>query len=133
MKLQSHAVIVAAGFSLLGCASLAPPKAEDMTQVPTVRFGDSAPAGKDFVAYFPAGAPLPVVASIGGTLFDQKAKEILHVTLKRDVYVFKQWVSFDGKSWVSRQDAIDGKFEIRLPGVEDGKNPGAMKTEFNLK
>jgi len=133
MKLLSHAVIVVAGLSLFGCASLVPPKAEDMAQVPKVRFGDSAPAGKEFVAYFPAGTQLPVVASVEGTLLDQKAKAVLHVTLNRDVYVFKQWVSFDGKSWVSGQDVVGSKFEIKLPGVEDGKNPGAMTAEFNLK
>lgn len=133
MKLFIYTGIIAAGLSLGGCASLFPPKAEDLAQTPVVRFGEAAPGGKEFVTFYPAGAPLPVVATVDGTLLERKASVSMQVALKRDVYLYREWVSFDGKNWVPSQNAVGGKFLIELPGVKDGKNPGAMSAEFNLK
>lgn len=133
MKLYIHTGIIAAGLSLGGCASLFPPKAEDLAQTPVVRFGEAAPAGKEFVTFFPAGAPLPAVATVDGTLLERKASATMQVALKRDVYLYRQWLSFDGKTWVSSRDAVGGAFLIELPGVKDGRNPGVMRAEFNLK
>ncbi len=122
-------LIALAGLFLVGCASWMAPS----TQVPVVRFGEPAPAGKDFVLLYPAGTPLPVNAYLGGTLMSQPDKATLHVTLKRDVYVYNHLVSFDGKKWVYSHHALDDKFEFKLPGTETGSNPGAMGVEFNLK
>jgi len=133
MKRFIYTGIIAAGLSLGGCASLFPPKAEDLAQTPVVRFGELAPSGKEFITYYPAGAPLSAVATVDGTLLERKASATLQVALKRDVYMYRQWLSFDGKTWVSSHDAVGGKFLIELPGVKDGKNPGAMSAEFNLK
>jgi hypothetical protein len=133
MKPFQRFVIALAGLSLIGCASWMAPSEQSMAQVPVVRFGSAAPAGKDFVMLYPAGTPLPVVASVGGTLMEQGDKATLHATLKRDVYVYKHWVSFDGKNWEYGRHAIKGKFEIKLPGMENGSNPGALGLEFNTK
>lgn len=133
MKLFIYTGIIAAGLFLGGCASLIPPKPEDLAEKPVVRFGETAPTGKEFVTFYPAGAPLPVVATVDGTLLERKVSSSMQVVLKRDVYLYREWVSFDGKNWVSSQDAVGGKFLIDLPGVKDGKNPGAMSAEFNLK
>lgn len=133
MKQYVYTGIIAAGLSLGGCASLFPPKAEDLAQTPVVRFGEAAPSGKKFITYFPAGAPLPAVATVDGTLLERKVSAAMQVVLKRDVYLYRQWLSFDGKTWVNSDDAVGGKFLIELPGIKDGKNPGAMSAEFNLK
>jgi hypothetical protein len=133
MKLFQQVVIVIAGLSLFGCASWMAPSEKDMAQVPTVRFGEAAPASKKFVLLYPAGTPLPLVASAGGTLMEQADKATLHVTLKRDVYVYGHWVSFDGKKWEYGHHAVDGKFDFKLPGMENGSNPGTLGVEFNLK
>ena len=133
MKLFICTGMIVAGLSLGGCASMFPPKAEDLAQAPMVRFGEAAPTGKEFVTFFPAGAPLPVVATVDGTLLERKASASMQVALKRDVYLYRQWASFDGKTWVASKDAVGGKFLIELPGVKDGKNPGSMNAEFNLK
>lgn len=133
MKLLQQVVVAVAGLSMIGCASWMAPSEKEMAQVPTVRFGDMAPAGKEFVVLFPAGTPLPIVASASGTLMDKADKATLNVTLKRDVYVYRHWVSFDGKTWQYGRHAISGKFEFKLPGVENGNNPGAIGVEFDLK
>jgi hypothetical protein len=133
MKLFIYTGIIAAGLTLGGCAGAFPPKAGDLAQTPVVRYGEAAPSGKEFITFFPAGAPLPVVATVDGTLLEHKASASMQVALKRDVYLYRQWVSFDGKNWVFGQDAVGGKFLIEMPGVKDGKNPGSMSAEFNLK
>lgn len=119
--------------ALSGCASLFPPKAEDLAKVPLVRFGEAAPAGGDFVMFYPKGAPLPVQASVDGNLLAARATATLHAAVNRDIYQYKQWLSFDGKTWVYGQDAVSGEFRIDMPGLKDGRNPGAMSAEFNLK
>ncbi|MDD5330320.1 MAG: hypothetical protein PHX38_09965 [Sulfuricella sp.] len=129
MKLFIYAGIIVAGLSLGGCASLFPPKAE----TPVVRYGEAAPNGKEFITLFPAGAPLPVIATVDGTLLERKVSAAMQVALKRDVYLYREWLSFDGKNWLSSRDAVGGEFLVELPGVKDGKNPGAMSAEFNLK
>ena len=133
MKRIIYIGIIASGLALGGCAGMFPPKAEDLARTPVVRYGETAPTDKDFIIFFPAGAPLPVAATVNGTLLERTASTTLQVALKRDVYLYRQWVSFDGKSWVFSRDVVDAKFLIDLPGIKDGKNPGAMSAEFNLK
>lgn len=131
MKSASSIALIA--LALAGCSGMTPPNANEMAGIPTIRFGDEAPAGKEFATYYPAGIPLPVSASVTGTLLAQNAQTTLHVTLKRDVYVFRNWASFDGKTWQRSDKLVGGKFEIEIPGVRDGKNPGKLGAEFNLK
>lgn len=119
--------------TLTGCAGLTPPNAKDMTQITNVRYGENAPNGKEFIIFYPAGVALPIVASVNGTLLAQEDQATLHVTLKRDIYVFKQWVSFDGQRWQSSRDLLSSNFAIEIPGIRDGKNPGKLHAEFNLK
>ena len=126
-------LIAAAAMSLSGCASLFIPSAESMARLPVVRFGEKAPDHQDFITYLPAQTPLPVDAAVQGTLFDQDAKAHMTVTLKKGVYIYKQWISFDDKTWMRGQEGISGTFVIGVPGVKDGSNPGEMKAEFNLK
>jgi hypothetical protein len=133
MKLLQQVIIAIVGLSMFGCSSWMAPSEKEMAQVPLVRFGEAAPADKKFMVLYPAGTPLPVVASVGGSLLDQADKTTLHVMLKRDVYVYGHWVSFDGKKWGYRRHAVDGKFDFRLPGLENGSNPGTLGVVFNLK
>ncbi len=132
MKLRQCIIVFAFSLLLPGCASWRTPSQSEMAKVPVVRFGDVAPS-KDFVIYYPAGTSLPVTASISGTLFSQSDKATLHVTLKRDLYVYGKWVSFDGKKWVAGRKAIDDEFDLRLPGGETGSNPGMLGLDLNLK
>ncbi len=129
MKRLQYLLIGIAAISLFGCASWMAPSAN----VPTIRFGETAPPGKDFVMLYPAGTPLPVDAFVGGTLMSQPDKTTLHVTLKRDVYVYKHLVSFDGRNWEYGRHALDGKFDFKLPGMETGSNHGVLGLDLNLK
>lgn len=132
MKLISIPATVLAA-SLVGCSGMTPPSTTDMAKITTVRFGDDAPVGKEFAILYPAGMPLPVLATVNGSLFAQSDQATLHVTLKNDVYAYKQWVSFDGRTWQRSDTLIGGKFEMNVPGTLDGKNPGKLGAEFNVK
>lgn len=137
MKLTTPAALTLIAISLVGCSGMMPPKAKDMAQIPVIRFGDDAPTNKEFVLLYPAGMSLPVSASVSGTLLAQSDSTTLHVATKQDVYAYKQWVSFDGKTWQRSDKVIGGKFEITVPGTGsdgiDGKSPGKLSAEFNLK
>lgn len=114
-----------------GCATV-PPSSSEMERMPVVRFGDTAPA-TPFVLLYPAGTPLPVTASITGTLLEKSDEATLKVTLKQDIYRYKQWASFDGKHWQRGDKLVHGEYRITLPGDNDGHTPGSMAAEFNLK
>ncbi len=133
MKLTTTSTLIFFVISLAGCSSMMPPRAKDMAQLPVVRFGDNALEGKEFILLYPAGMSLPVNASVSGTLLVQGDSTTLHVATKQDVYAYKQWVSFDGKTWQRSDKVIAGKYEIHVPGMPDGKTLGRLSAEFNLK
>jgi hypothetical protein len=114
-------------------ACMTPPTAAEMAKVPVVKFGQPAPADRNFVLLYPAGAALPVDASVGGSLITQPAAARLNVTLKHDVYLYRYWISFDGKTWFKGSDKSDSRFEIHLPGESDGVSPGKMTATFDEK
>lgn len=122
-----------AALSLSACASLLPPSAEEAAALPTVRFGQTAPAGKDYVLLYPAGAPLPMDVSITGNLFEKNEQATLNPRLKRDIYLYKTWASYDGKTWQRATQLVGGKIELRLPGETDGRTAGALSAEFHEK
>ena len=125
--------LAVAALSLSACASLLPPSTSEIAALPTIKYGQTAPADKNFILHYPAGMPLPMEMSITGNLFDKDETATLSPRLKRDVYVYKTWASFDGKTWQRGNQLIDGKIEFRLPGEADGRKPGMLGAEFNEK
>lgn len=123
---------IVGAWALTACALL-PPSSESMSRLPVVRYGQTAPADGQFILHYPAGAPLPVETRLHGSLLEQEARGELTVRIKRDVYVYKNWASLDGKHWQASNQLIGGHFEIRVPGDKDARNPGMMRAEFNLK
>ncbi|WP_448204039.1 hypothetical protein [Azospirillum sp. sgz302134] len=129
--LSKIALCLAAAASLSACAGI-PPSADEMAKLPVVRYGQPAPADKNFVLLYPAGAPLPVVASVKGDLLQRTDEKTLEVSTKRDIYTYREWVSFDGKTWERGDNATSSRFEILLPGG-DGVSPGKLSASFDKK
>jgi hypothetical protein len=133
---RSLPLLTAATLGLTGCASLMGPPAEppagELAEAPVVVYGQPAPK-QPFVLHYRAGTPLAVVARVSGTLFDKDDSATLQVALKRDIYVYKYWASFDGRSWQRGDKLVSGNFRIELPGEKDGTGPGTMLAEFNLR
>lgn len=133
VRVLTLAATAMAALSLTGCAGLVLPSADTMAKLPVVRFGEQAPTHTEYVLLLPANTPLPINASVGGSLLAQDAKTQMIVTLKKSLYIYKRWVSFDDKTWTPGQDVIDGKFLITIPGEKTGADPGVMQAEFDLK
>lgn len=119
--------------ALSACAGLQPPPSEEIAALPVVAYGQPAPAGKPFVLHYPAGTPLPVKTAVTGSLLEREGRADLQVSLKRDVYVYQHWASFDGKTWQRGNELVAGKIAMTLPGESDGRAPGSLSAEFNLK
>lgn len=135
MKTPLGIAIIA--LSLSACANLTGPSPEEISRLPVVRFGQPAPADGNFVIHYPAGVDLPVLAKIDGTLFSKPDQAKLNVQIKQDIYIYRNQISFDGKTWSDGQDKVGGKFWLALPGDKDGKrdgqSPGELAAEFNLR
>ena len=122
----------AALLGLDGCASLQVPAAESLAAIPVVQFGEAVPVNGDFILYFPAGKPIPVVATIKGSALSHEAESTLNVSLKQDIYAYRQWVSFDRKTWQRGNDVLGFNIEVKIPGPEHPK-PGLIKIQVDLK
>jgi hypothetical protein len=120
------------GLSLQGC-SLHKPTAETLGKVPTVEFGQTAPATGDFILHFPAGKPIPITASVSGSALAQADQKTLTVTLKKDIYTYKEWVSFDRNTWQKSGDVLGFNLNIQVPSPEHPNPPGLMEMRVDLK
>lgn len=122
---------------LSACAGLGAPSAEAIARLPVVTYGQPAPADGEFVLRYPADTDLPVIATVDGTLLAKTARAEMAVRIKRDVYVYRDQASFDGKTWQPGPSVIGGKFWFALPGDKDGRrngqSPGELGAEFNLR
>lgn len=125
---------LAAGLALLSlsaCASLSPPSAATLASLPVVTFPETPPAG-DFVFRLPAGKPIPSRLAIQGTALATGAEQTLSVTLPRDLYVHKRWVSEDGKNWQPVGDVLAIDLSLTLPSDEHPE-PGEIILRIDRK
>jgi hypothetical protein len=125
-------LLLATVAGLAGCAGLGSLKSEEVRDLPLVKFGDVVPPNQDFVLYFPAGQPIPTVVRIQGNLFDRAAEETVSVTLRKDIYAYKEWVSFDRQHWSKGNEALELIVNIQAPSYRHPW-PGLIKLEFNQK
>ena len=132
MKYAVRILMLLAFVGIGGCASMGKPSPETLGGVPEVQFGDKVPLDGEFILHFPAGKPIPVVASIKGSALSEEAESTLHVTLKKDIYAYKRWVSFDRKIWQRSDQVLGFNVEIRIPSPRHPQ-PGMMKLQVDLK
>lgn len=130
MKISTLMIAVACT-ALTACASF-PPSSAQIAKAQQVRFGQPLPKEGDYVLLFPAGMPLPVSMVVGGNIFEQEQQATLHVTLKRDVYIFGHFASFDGKNWSRGFELIKGELKLEIP-QKDGSNAGMLRLDMNQK
>lgn len=136
MKTFHPALLVVVTLALGACANLSGPSAADIARLPVVDYGQSPPAD-EFVLRYPAGANLPVVTRLEGSLLEKAEQATLTVRIKRDVYVYRDLASLDGKSWQPGNLVVGGRVWMTLPGNKDQKqdavSAGEIGAEFNLK
>jgi len=122
--LSASVLLVAAG-----CASQ-PPSADQLSALPVVQFGQPVPAGSDYVLFFPADKPIPVNVAVKGSLFAREAEQRLDVTLRKGIYSYKNWVSYDRLTWRNSQEVIKSDFQIMLPSYRHPE-PGVIRIQMD--
>lgn len=136
MKTLRLSLLAALSLSLGACASLGVPSDTEIARLPVIDYGQTPPVG-EFVLRYPAGADLPVVARIDGSLLEKSDQATLKVRIKRDIYVYRDLASLDGKSWQAGHRIVGGRLWMALPGDKEQKrdavSPGEIGAEFNLK
>ncbi len=122
-----------AGLCLLlgGCASMSPPESGELDRLPVVAYGDRVPAGGDYILHFPAGVPIDTPVTFEGNLFQEAATAHLAVKPVKDIYVHKQWMSFDRQHWVDAHERIDFNVEVILPGYNHPTS-GHVRLQMNV-
>lgn len=131
MKRLILSSIIAASATLTACAGL-PPSAAEIAKVPQIQFGQPLPEGDNYVLHFPASTPLPVSTVVDGNLFEHDSQAALHVTLKHEVYVYRQFASFDGQNWQPTRNLIATRLELQIP-QKDGSNAGMLHITMDQK
>lgn len=94
------------------------PAATELATLPVIQLGQPKPAQGDYIVYLPANQPVTTVAKVQGNLFAQTDSKTLSVQLKRDVYLYKNWISYDKREWLKIADAVKADFRIQLPDYD---------------
>lgn len=130
--MKRSVVAVAAAFSLLagGCATVPVSWQEQLKTYPLVELGEEPPADGNYVVHLPEGKPVPTKIYLEGDLFRQDTVQEVNATLKRDIYFYKDWMSFDMKNWRKKRQTLDIDFEVEIPGYKNPQ-PGYLKIQVN--
>ncbi len=131
MKLAYIMIAATTCAALTACAGLPPSKAE-IDKAPHIQFGQPLPEGNSYVLHFPAGTPLPVSTRVDGSLFEHDGQATFNVTLKRDVYTYRQFASFDGQNWQPVRSLIQTQLELQIP-QKNGSNAGMLHVKMDQK
>ena len=115
---------------LSACAT--PPTPASLSGVPVVEFGNATPDKGDFILYFPSGKNIPTDVIIDGDIFQQTAKQVMTVKLKRDIYSYKDWMSYDKQNWHFARDKLSMMLDIKIPSYTHPKR-GHIKLNLSNK
>lgn len=85
--------------SAYGCATTSLPDSASISALPVIELGQKAPDNKEYRLLLRAGKNIPVTLTLSGSLLADERKVSTEVQIKRDVYLYKKWSSFDGKTW----------------------------------
>jgi hypothetical protein len=69
---------------------------------------------------------------VDGNLFEHDGQATFNVTLKHDVYVYRQFASFDGQNWQPTRKLIETHLELQIP-QKDGSNAGMLHVKMDQK
>src|SRR5262245_13516354 len=129
MIMRIPGLLGACALLLAGCASVQP-SAEELSKLPVVQFGEPVPAGSEYILFFPADKPIPTNVSIKGNIFAREAEQRLDVTLRRGIYAYKNWISYDRISWQDGRQALKSDVQVVLPSYAYPK-PGVVKIQMD--
>lgn len=123
-------LFMAALGTLTACASV--PKPGELDNLARVHFGEKVPANQDYVLVFDAGQKIPLSIQIDGGLIARGLDERDTVTLKKTIYTYKKWASFDGYNWIDARKLINLSLKVKFPGYKN-PNPGLIHIKLEEK
>ena len=107
-------VIVMSG--AVGCATPSLPTATSLQAVPVYDYGER-PTGDDYIMRFRRGTEVPVILSFEGNVIEGK-EMVTRVTLSKDVYIYKHWMSYDNVNWQHGYLKFDPSVAVDYPNPD---------------
>ena len=101
-----------------GCASIERPSSAEFATLPLIPFGNSVPVDGEYILHFPQGITIDTPVTFGGNLFMADDMKTLTVKPRHDIYVYKDWVSYDRKNWQQGDDVMQADLQLKLPGYD---------------
>ncbi len=130
MKHVAVAFLFCLIWSGLAAAASPSPSYEALAKLPVINFGETVPA-TDHILLFPAGKPVSFSVFIMGSLFESPVNADLTVKPVRDIMIYREWASLDGRAWVPRGDLIRSDVEAKIPGYNH-PYPRELKVRMDL-
>jgi hypothetical protein len=107
--------VFAAAFALFGgCETLRFAPTDEIARLPVYNVNEAPAVNRDYITHYPAGRLFAIELIAQGSMFTQQAHTPLLVSLSRDLYVYKQWASFDGKNWTNAHKLFDMRVDGKL-------------------
>lgn len=100
---------------LAGCATVITPPEDLPGDRPVIEMGSQAPDHKEYVLHIPAQTEIPVRLLVKGSVFTGQGHAQTSVRLKREIYLYKYWASYDGQTWQRSHDLFETQVAV---GVE---------------
>ena len=101
MKLLDIGLMLPLSMTLIlgACATTQMPDASAISLLPVIELGQDAPSDNEYVLLLRSGQSVPVTVSMKGSLLAGEKTANMDVEMLKDVYLYKQWSSLDGKTW----------------------------------
>lgn len=107
-------VLCAGVMSLSACNVNEPPAASLIDEVPVIELGtETAPEG-EYILHVPADKTVPVSVSVNGSFLAKSASVSAEIQVQQDLYIYKQWSSFDGRQWQPSHGLFDTRMRAGL-------------------
>lgn len=108
-----------------GCAAWAPPSAERLAAMPMVTYPEK-PASGEYLYKISADKPVELRVQAQGSALTAPVEQTVSARLKRDIYLYKQWASEDGRRWVQADRLLGVDLQVSLPSYET-PGPGEIR------
>jgi hypothetical protein len=92
-------LMICVAFGFWGCASTSTPDVSSINSLPVLEPGQETQNDEEYVLLLRSGVDVPVTITLSGSLLSKESTTHTSIQLKRDLYLYKQWSSFDGKTW----------------------------------
>jgi hypothetical protein len=109
-----------------GCDVNKPPPATLVDHTTVVTIGAEAPTKGEYILYVPAGRSIPVHLSVTGSFLNKQAVVDTDIEVQNDLYIYKQWSSFDGRHWQPSDELFDTRLRAGLT-----QSGAKVDVEFN--